>query len=314
MRLTKKILFLVSPFFNYYKLIQAELENNNYDVSVYQMQKNDSVIKEFFSPYRTVDLNEFYNATIENINNQHKIYDYVFILGGELPRFFIEELRNKQKEAYFVKYIWDDIENIPGMMIDVENFDKVYTYSLHDSSNNPSLHYLPFFYVQNLDIPKKYNVSFIASFTQEKYDMIRKVIHNNQEISMYNHLYRKASVYCLKPKYLYALTSFLSMRKLDYTSLIQKFAESQALLEFQAIKQKTPTTRTIEALGTKTKIITTCPEITNYDYYNSNNIYVVDRNNIQINKDWLNTPYQNYDIDLLKKYHISSWVKNILQI
>lgn len=61
--------------------------------------------------------------------------------------------------------------------------------------------------------------------------------------------------------------------------MIAVLAISKAQIEIQHPSQKGLTTRAFESLGTKTKLITTNPAIRQYDFYNSNNILIIDRNN-----------------------------------
>lgn len=71
--------------------------------------------------------------------------------------------------------------------------------------------------------------------------------------------------------------------------------------------------RTIEMIGLKKKLITTNKDIVNYDFYNENNILVVDRNNFKLDTDFINKPYQELDERIYKKYSLESWIKTLLE-
>ncbi len=60
------------------------------------------------------------------------------------------------------------------------------------------------------------------------------------------------------------------------------------------------------------KLITTNTEVKKYDFYNSNNIWVINRENPEIPKSFLETPYESLPNEIYSKYSIGEWVKKIL--
>lgn len=75
------------------------------------------------------------------------------------------------------------------------------------------------------------------------------------------------------------LRPYLTQKTIRYSEMIAVLAISKAQIEIQHPSKKGLTTRAFESLGTKTKLITTNPAIRQYDFYNSNNILIIDRNN-----------------------------------
>ena len=60
-------------------------------------------------------------------------------------------------------------------------------------------------------------------------------------------------------------------------------------------------------------IITDNFSVKEYDFYNPNNIFVIeDVDNITIPLDFFKTDYQEIDIKLREKYHIKNWIHNII--
>lgn len=71
--------------------------------------------------------------------------------------------------------------------------------------------------------------------------------------------------------------------------------------------------RPFEAIGLKRKLITNNLNIKNYDFYNENNIFIInDFENLDIPNSFLNTPFEELPQNIYEKYHISNWLKNIL--
>ena len=72
--------------------------------------------------------------------------------------------------------------------------------------------------------------------------------------------------------------------------------------------------RIFEALAYQKKIITSNKSIKLYDFYNSNNILVIDKRNIEIPIDFLETPYEPIPEDIYYKYTIQNWVSIVFEL
>lgn len=88
--------------------------------------------------------------------------------------------------------------------------------------------------------------------------------------------------------------------------------ESKIVLDVQHPKQTGLTMRTIEMIGMNKKLITTNATIKYYDFYNPNNISIVDRYNVQIDADFLNKKYEPLEEGLYEKYSLQSWIFEVL--
>ena len=66
-------------------------------------------------------------------------------------------------------------------------------------------------------------------------------------------------------------------------------------------------------MGYKKKLITTNPDVVNYDFYNPNNIMVVNEQNFETIRDFLSTPYEDISKELYDKYTIDGWLHKILK-
>lgn len=62
------------------------------------------------------------------------------------------------------------------------------------------------------------------------------------------------------------------------------------------------------------KLITTNPHVKEYDFYQPENILIVDRYNPVITKEFLNVPWKDISEEIYKKYSISSWFNTIFAL
>ncbi len=68
------------------------------------------------------------------------------------------------------------------------------------------------------------------------------------------------------------------------------------------------TIRTIEALACGNKIITTNETIKEYDFYNPNNIWIIDRKSPYIDPEFILSPYEKIDERIINSYSIKKFV------
>ena len=51
----------------------------------------------------------------------------------------------------------------------------------------------------------------------------------------------------------------------------------------------------------------------NYDFYNENNILIIDRENPVIDQNFIDLPYELLPNEIYEKYSLSSWIIEVLK-
>lgn len=319
----KKILMLAPFFFDYEKRIKKELENRGYSVSLYNdyttyiekfnfIEKFNMKILRQKKKIKNKKKIEYFEGILEK--EKENQYDIIFVIKGSMiPDFFLKTLKNINKSAKWIAYQWDDISNCREFLEKRDYFDRIYSYSLEDSQNYNFI-YRPFFYSQERVVAiKKYDLSFIGTLHSDRGDLLELIIKRMKSINI--HFYCKIFVeqqrYLRKMLWLKKEKELYITQGIPYKNVIDIFSDSKAILEIQHPRQKTITTRSIEALGTKTKVITTVQNIKNYDFYNEDNYFIISRDNLNISKEWLDKPYKNIDEKIIKYYSLKAWVGEI---
>jgi len=72
--------------------------------------------------------------------------------------------------------------------------------------------------------------------------------------------------------------------------------------------------RVFEAMALEKKIITDNEKIKNYDFYNPNNILVLNKDFSNITKEFFETPYQALPEEIYKKYTLEKWVERVFNL
>ena len=100
---------------------------------------------------------------------------------------------------------------------------------------------------------------------------------------------------------------------IPFSKSYKYYLDSKIILDIAHPHQKGLSFRPYETIGLRKKLITTNKDIVNYDFYNPNNIFVIeDIDNITIPLEFFKTDYQEIDIKLREKYHIKNWIHNII--
>jgi hypothetical protein len=89
---------------------------------------------------------------------------------------------------------------------------------------------------------------------------------------------------------------------------------SNVLLDINRIGQTGLTFRVFESMGLNKKLITTNSDIKNYDFYNPNNILVIDENNPVIPVSFFKNKYEKIPHSILNKYTLEGWIENVIKV
>ena len=106
---------------------------------------------------------------------------------------------------------------------------------------------------------------------------------------------------------------------LSYENVCNEIQKSKYILDIVKNGQTGLTLRVLEALFYQKKLITNNKEIEKYDFYNPNNIFIIDdMNNISSEKikkidKFLKLNYEEVDKNIMKKYTIEAWLDTILE-
>jgi hypothetical protein len=244
------------------------------------------------------------------------------IKGEVIPSFFLEELKKKQNQCVFIYYTWDSFDNNPNALSIMHFFDKKLTFD-HSDAEKFKIEFRPLFYIdkyKKLEKNKKikYKLLFLGTAHSDRYSISNSIVNwcNKNNFSSYTYYYMQSKlVYFFKSRFDDSFKEF-DYGKLSFTSLAVKdivklYEESLIVLDINHPNQKGLTMRVFEALGAGKKIITTNKEIQKYCFYNESNIFIIDRNKIELTESFFKSEFVTIDQDLLQEMSITGWLSSI---
>lgn len=323
----KRILYIGPSFFNYEVSVKQTLEEFGAEVDYFDDRPgNDTFSKialrlglKFFIRKK---INQHHGKLLKLA--QKKQYDYIFVVSPEgVTLDVLNKLKKCQLQAFTILYMWDSFR-YKNSLDTLSFFDKVITFDDHDASEY-NLEFLPLFYekcFEDIENPVHYSYSlcFIGTAHSDRYKLIKLIQKNIKDKNCtwfcFFYLQSRFMYWGRKlffPQYGYQTIndfSFESLTKQDVCKLIE---ESRVVVDINGPKQHGLTSRTLEALGAKRKLITTNQHVKTYNFYNPNNILVIDRQNPVISTTFLETPYEDVDEKIYAFYSLKSWIATIFK-
>lgn len=319
----KKVLFLAPKFFGYEIEIKKELENFDAKVTYFdERPKNDfftkALIRLQFKQVIQHNINSYYENIIKSTKNDN--FDYLFLINPEtIDVKVIEDIRKHHPNINVYTYMWDSVKNKKKSLSLLPASNKFFTFDSNDKTINEKIKFLPLFYIKDYENVGKgndilYDISFTGSVHSDRYSTVKSI--DNGKLKLFTYFYSQSKFLFLLQNILYKEfrkisrddVSFKPLAKDEIINIIKK---SNSIIDIEHPSQKGLTMRTFEMLGARKKLITTNNQVAEYDFYDRDNICIIDRDNPVISEEFLKAKYKNIDPIIYEKYSLRSWVKNI---
>lgn len=321
----KNILFLSVRTFNLERQIQSKLESLGANVTFYDERLKDSnltkaiirVKKDLYSR----KIRKYYDNILKD--SESKKFDFLLVVRGEVvPEFFLKEFKKNHPSCILIFYNWDSFKNTNNTAQLLHLYDRKFTFDPDDAVNY-NINFRPLYYIdkyQQLNQKKdiQYDMLFLGTAHSDRYlisSQIKEILEKKGKV-VYCYYYMQSKwVYHFKKRFDKTFQHFefskLSFKPLSLNQIIELYEVSNVILDINHPNQKGLTMRTFEAIGAKRKLITTNKEIKKFNFYNTNNICVIERENIAVPMSFFETKYQDLDNDVYKKLSIEGWLYNL---
>lgn len=324
----KRILLFAPAFFNYEKMMADKMREMGAEVDMYDVRSVSSAFHRALLKIHPAIFHarskRYYQAIIER--NKEKKYDFILIVKCDMtPICILKQFRQAFPIAKLCLYLYDSVKNIRGIQKKFHYFDTCHSFDSRDCKLYPELKLRPLFFADEFRKPEKnnssylYDICFLGTIHSDRFKLIRQIqeLAAKHGLKCYWFLYLQSyfmyRIYkALKKEFKGVPESTFAFEKMNASDIADVIEKSRIVLDIQHPKQTGLTMRTIEMIGMNKKIITTNPAVKEYDFYNPNNIAVVDRNDIRIDLDFLKSDYSPIPDVIYEKYSLQSWVLDVL--
>jgi hypothetical protein len=249
-----------------------------------------------------------YNQTILNeIQNINSIDTSIYIKADFLSEKTIRAVNKKSQKSVLI--ISDSINRYPQTKNIISLFDKVFSFEKRDCKKYDLRFKTNFIYKtsNNTTSEYQYKVFNISSF-DKRFPVIKKIAEALYKMKIKSKIIIFTSKENSEPYWEF------SKKPLSIEENNQLLQESEIMLDVSRDGQDGLSFRVFESLGLKKKLITTNKDIVNYDFYNPENIFVIDNiDDIKIPTSFFETPYIDVPQNILSKYLIENWVNELVE-
>lgn len=324
---SKRILMICAGFFGYEKRIAEAFRGQGHEVDLYDERPNSgfvakTCIRYKVGAYRPV-IRKYYRGIIEK--NKDRQYDYVLVVKGEaVTEDIIEMLRAGYPDAKFVLYLWDSVANTPNCVKHMKLYDQVFTFDPEDAKKY-QIEYLPIPYDENgfsyTECNEyKYDAAFIGTAHSVRPRVVKQIqkICCEQNRTMFVYFYSPHILVYLfnklkNPDYRWITLKDVHFKPLSSEQVYEIYANSRCVLDIEHPKQSGATTRPIEMLALKKKIISTNRHVEDFPFYNDSNFCVVQRDAVEIDRDFWDRAYIDVDADIMERYSPKRFAQTIIE-
>lgn len=251
---------------------------------------------------------DYRNKTLIKRISELPKQDYVLIVN---PNQFRNDIRLllRNKTTNFIAYNYDSLARIPLPENHNELFDKIFSFDIEDVQKNSYLTLLTnFIYLDKLPYLQTQNKAFmILSKSYEREVLLSRIANIFDKKGIYNYEFIVANPATKKVNKRIHLTE--KHIKLDI--VIDKMKNAEILIDLVRPNQTGLSFRIFEAMALQKKIITNNQTIKKYDFYNSNNILVINNQVDDIADEFLTKPYKEIPEEIYYKYTLENFINTL---
>ena len=254
------------------------------------------------------NIKEIYNKKIlkKRFNILEEKYDAIFIIRPDFMK--DEELQFlKSKTNNFIAYYWDAMAFFPRKKKIMPYFDKIYSFDTEDCRKYNLELLTNFYYYEPEPVVMENTLFCISHLEKRRYELFNKMGKYLEENNINFRFMTRQSVEKLKSPYIEYMKE-----SIPYPEMLKLLNHYEVILDIAKPNQAGLSFRIFESLGMNKKIITNNKAVMEYDFYNPNNILVIDFDNLVIPKSFFQTPFQPVDEAIKQQYHLRSFVKTVV--
>lgn len=314
-----KVTILSLDLYGFNKFIAQKLISNNIETNYINSAEFKYVYKNFGERLKNFLSKTFLKKNLKKIKQTNfilnkipnDIQDITLIVDpAHFNHIVLEEIR--KKSVKLIAYNYDSIAQLPLPADKISYFDEFYSFDKDDCKNYNFKFITNFIYSTKKDIITDYRLKAFTIQSKSN-DRIRTLSKIADELDSLNINSYEFHVYGKTKKGVNNNIIFFNAR-IPLNTFKNKMENSEILLDLVRDGQNGLSFRIFEAMALQKKLITTNKNIIDYDFYNPNNILVIDKKRPTISAEFLNSKYQPIPENIYNKYTLDQWIKTIFNI
>lgn len=292
------VLFPYADLWTYCKMAESGIEVKNVYKTCNAFQ---AAIRKLFFKFNLPFCSIWYGNWKKCFNQ----YDTIIIFDSAINPQTLEYMQaNRAKAMRMIVWYWNPVSHgVDPTLIPDDLFEK-WSFDSQDCEMY-NMKYNPAFYFQNVSLPAKeaeYDVFFIGK-DKGRLSVLLELDDQFQQLNL------KTDFHIVRNKPYLQMNNPVLQNPMPYEKVLENIAKSKAILDIVQDNQAGPSLRVMESVFFSKKLITNNPCIEKYDFYNKNNIFMLNRDEIKDLPYFLSTPYQPLHNSVIEKYDIRQWLQ-----
>jgi glycosyltransferase involved in cell wall biosynthesis len=261
---------------------------------------------------------KFVLASLENLGHQ----DQILVLNPDtFDLSTLQEIRRYSDRL--ITYLYDSLDRFAVEKEKLSLFDKIFSFDIADSKKNDFEKLTNYIYLPHLCCNKQnpqMDLFYVTSYDNKRVSLIKLLAKRLIELELKFQImvigkkgwkHQLKNMFFTIPEQLHII---FSIKKIDHEKLPEYYKNSKALLDLTRENQHGLSFRVFEAMALEKKIITDNEYIKNYDFYNPNNILVLNATCSNLDKCFFELPYEKIPEEVYYKYTLDNWVNVVFKL
>ena len=249
------------------------------------------------------------NTLIQKAQNLSQ-HDVIIVMNTDFfSENFLQIIKTKTKKL--IGNHWDGLSRTPEIYSKIVFFDQFYVFDKEDVDEEKNIFFLTNFF---FDFDKnevlaelKNDIYYLGTYVKERFSTLKKIA----ETFTRNQLTQKILLFTWEKRAAEGSVNFIN-QFVSYETNIKNVVESKALLDLKLREHNGLSFRFFEALKYEKKIITDNSDIKNYDFYKKENIFIINEDQDDQLKNFIEIPYHKIDPSIKNKYSFKTWFETLI--
>ncbi|MGE4514260.1 hypothetical protein SAMN05421846_10162 [Chryseobacterium taeanense] len=321
-----KICVISFDFWGYDQYIVENLRSKNIDA--HHIKIGDVTHSNFSERATNAVSKIFLNKNLKTEKRQRFVTDSLAQLGHQdqilvmnPDTFDLSTLQEIRKYTdRLITYLYDSLDRVPVDKEKINLFDKIFSFDIADIQKYGFEKLTNYIYMPNCrseNATPEMDLFYITSYDNKRVEFIKLLTKRLLELQLkfqiivigkkgWKHQLRNAFIKI--PENLHII---FSIKKIDHKKLPEYYKNSRALLDLTRENQYGLSFRVFEAMALKKKIITDNESIKSYDFYNPQNILVLNETCSNLDKSFFESPYEKVPEEIYYKYTLEHWTNKV---
>ena len=319
----KSFILIIPNDFKIYEIFNDNLEKFGFDlISIvpkkFRYKSKKQRIYNFF--HKTLTQNKsFKKALVKQFHSdcieakikhlKDKSVDYILVIRPDTVD--IETLQRLIKIGKkVVAYQWDGLDRFPQVLQYIDLFESFLIFDEADydkyKSKFSNLHKSENFYFDYDDAPNQPDsntVYYIGAYYENRMEELNKILDEIEKypVELDINLRNPSSKCPTTKKYIKFFRNYV-----DFKTNLAWMKKAKILLDFKVEEHNGLSLRFFEALRYQKKIITNNKTVMEYDFYDPQNVFIINHDDMSRLGEFISTPYKEISKEIVDQYSFSS--------